>query len=125
MTALTEVAPGRAPTRVRGRRPILANPKIVAGLGILAFFLLMTVAQPILDATVWDGQQNVYDPQFGFDSGIAHPSAPSARHWLGTSSLGRDVFAMFAHATRPTLLVALSAGFSIAVISLGLGALAA
>lgn len=125
MTALTEVAPGRAPTRVRGRRPIIANPKILAGLGILAFFLLMTVAQPILNATVWEGQQNIYDPQFGFDSGIAHPSAPSARHWLGTSSLGRDVFAMFAHATRPTLLVALSAGFSIAVISLALGALAA
>jgi peptide/nickel transport system permease protein len=35
------------------------------------------------------------------------------------------VFSMFAHATRPTLIVALSAGLSIAVISLALGSVAA
>ena len=125
MTALSEVTAGRAPAVSRGRRPILTNPKILAGIGILAFFVLMTVAHPILNATLWSGQQNIYDPQFGFDTGIAHPSAPSARHWLGTSSLGRDVFSMFAHATRPTLIVALSAGLSIAVISLALGSVAA
>ena len=125
MTALTEVTAGKAPAIGRGRLPIIANPKIMAGIGILAFFVLMTVAHPILNATLWSGQQNVYDPQFGFDSSIAHPSAPSARHWLGTSSLGRDVFSMFAHATRPTLIVALSAGLSIAVISLALGSVAA
>lgn len=128
MTALTEAAAtgGGAPARVsRGRRVFLTNPKILAGLGILAFFFLMTVAQPILEATLWEGRQNIYDPQFGFDSGVTHPSAPSAAHWLGTSSLGRDVFSMFAHATRPTLIVALSAGLAIAVISVALGALAA
>ena len=54
-------------------------------------------------------EENIYDPQFGFDTSIAHPSAPSAAHWLGTSSTGRDVFSMFAHAARPTLFVALSA----------------
>ncbi len=129
MTALTEATTGgRAPAPVRigrGRGVFLTNPKILAGLGILAYFLLMTVAQPILNATLWDGRESIYDPQFGFDSGVTHPSAPSAAHWLGTSSLGRDVFAMFAHATRPTLIVALSAGVAIAVISLGLGAVSA
>jgi peptide/nickel transport system permease protein len=125
VTALSEVTAGTPAAVSRGRRPILTNPKILAGIGILAFFVLMTVAHPILNATLWSGQQNIYDPQFGFDTGIAHPSAPSARHWLGTSSLGRDVFSMFAHATRPTLIVALSAGLSIAVISLALGSVAA
>lgn len=128
MTALTKAAAagGGAPARIsRGRGAFLTNPKILAGLGILAFFLLMTVAQPILNATLWEGRQNIYDPQFGFDSGVAHPSAPSVDHWLGTSTLGRDVFSMFAHATRPTLIVALSAGLAIAVISLALGAMAA
>ena len=125
MTALSEVTAGTPAAVSRGRRPILTNPKILAGIGILAFFVLMTVAHPILNATLWSGQQNIYDPRIGFDTGIAHPSAPSARHWLGTSSLGRDVFSMFAHATRPTLIVALSAGLSIAVISLALGSVAA
>lgn len=126
MTALTEPAAGAAaPVARRGSRMMLSNPKILAGLAILGFFVLLTVAHPLLDATIWSGRQHIYDPQFGFDSGIAHPSAPSAAHWLGTSSLGRDVFSMFAYATRPTFVVAFSAGLSIAVVSLLFGALAA
>ena len=107
------------------RAQVLANPKIVAGLALLAGFALLLVADPILDATLWAGRSNIYDPQFGFDPGIAHPSSPSAEHWLGTSSLGRDVFSMLAHATRPTLFVALSAAVAAAGVSLMLGAVAA
>jgi peptide/nickel transport system permease protein len=125
MTALSEPALALAPPARRGRRMILANPKILAGLATMAFFLLLTVAQPLLNATLWAGQSNVYHPQFGFDTGISHPSAPSVRHWLGTSSLGRDVFSMFAHAARPTLFVAFSAAASIAIVSLVLGSIAA
>lgn len=113
------------PTRRTARRVLLTNGKIVAGLAILAFFALLTVAQPILDTTLWAGRSNLYDPQFGFDSSIAHPSAPSPTHWLGTSSLGRDVFSMLTFATRPTFVVALTAAASITVISLLLGSLAA
>lgn len=104
---------------------MLSSTKIRAGLGILAFFALLTVAQPVLNATLWEARANIYDPRFGFDTTIGHPSAPSATHWLGTSSLGRDVFSMLAHATRPTLLVALAAGSSIAVVSLLFGSIAA
>ncbi|MBW3612580.1 MAG: ABC transporter permease, partial [Chloroflexi bacterium] len=104
---------------------VVSHPKVLAGILILAVFALLTVAQPVLEATVWARQPQLYDPQFGFDSAIAHPSAPSTTHWLGTSSLGRDVFAMFLHATRPTLLVALSAGLSIAAVSVLLGSIAA
>lgn len=125
MTALTEVAVDTAASPRRTRRAILTNAKILSGVAILAAFALLTIAQPLLNATVWAGQQHMYDPQFGFDSTIAHPSAPSARHWLGTSSLGRDVFSMFTHATRPTFLVAMSAAASIAVASLALGSIAA
>lgn len=112
-----------APSRIRVA--VATNPKVVAGGAILAFFLLLTVAQPILEATVWSGRTHVYDPEFGFDTRISHPSAPSLDHWLGTSSLGRDVFSMLAFAARPTLLVALSAAVAIAVVSLVLGAVAA
>jgi peptide/nickel transport system permease protein len=125
MTAVSEpIVLVRSPSRP-ARLTILAHRKIVAGLAILALFGLLTVAHPILNATLWDGQANVYHPQFGFDSGISHPSAPSPRHWLGTSSLGRDVFSMLANAARPTLVVALSAALSIAIVSLVLGSLAA
>ncbi len=120
-TALAELEPVLA----RPRAALLANPKILTGIGILAVFALLLVADPILDATLWSGKGTIYDPQFGFDSSISHPSAPSADHWLGTSSLGRDVFSMLAFATRPTLLVALSAAAATALISLILGAVAA
>lgn len=104
---------------------VLTNPKIVAGLVILTVFVLALFAQPLLHATLWSGQSNVYDPQFGFDREITHPSAPSGRHWLGTSSLGRDVFSMLTYAAGPTFLVAMSAGVAIVVVSLVGGSVAA
>jgi len=106
-------------------RVLLSNPKVLAGLGILAFFTLLTFAQPLLEATLWSGRHQLYDPQFGYDTTIAHPSSPSAIHWLGTSSVGRDVFSMLVFATRPTFLVALAAASSIAAVSLALGSTAA
>lgn len=125
MTALIGPEVPLAPPQRRGVRFVVSHPKVLAGLVILGLFAFLAVAQPLLDATLWSGQRHLYDPQFGFDSSIAHPSAPSTRHWLGTSSLGRDVFAMFLYATRPMLLVAGSAGLSIAIVSVALGSIAA
>lgn len=109
----------------RRTRRMLRNPKLLAGIAILAFFALLTFMQPVLNATVWKGKIGIYDPQFGFDTTIAHPAAPSVTHWLGTSSLGRDVFSMFVHATGPTFLAGLTAGASIAAVSLILASMAA
>lgn len=125
MTAVSEPLVVATPRLRRARLSILGHPKILAGVAILGFFILLTVAHPLLDATLWAGQGSVYDPQFGFDTGVSHPSAPSAKHWLGTSSLGRDVFSMLAYAARPTLIVALSAAITIAVVSLVLGSTSA
>lgn len=125
MTTLTEPAVAARPVQRRAMRVLLSNPKVLAGLGILAFFTLLTFAQPLLEATLWSGRHQLYDPQFGYDTTIAHPSSPSAIHWLGTSSLGRDVFSMLVFATRPTFLVALAAASSIAAVSLALGSTAA
>ena len=126
MTAIAEPAlpPASRPQR-RGLRFVVAHPKVMAGIVILVAFAIFTVLEPLLDATIWAGRGNVYDPQFGFDSSIVHPSAPSTTHWLGTSSLGRDVFSMFLYATRPTFMVALVAGVSIAAVSILLGSVAA
>lgn len=112
-------------TRRSWRAASILNPKLVAGLSILAAFVLLMLIQPVLEATLWAGTGNMYDPEFGYDTTIRHPSGPSMEHWLGTSSTGRDVFSMLAFATRPTLVVALSAGGVIAVVALVLGAAAA
>lgn len=105
-------------------RVVLANPKVLVGLAILAVFVLLLFAQPVLSATLWSGER-MYDPRFGYDTEIVHPSPPSGRHWLGTNSQGKDVFSMFTFATGPTLTVALSAGVAIALVSLALGSVAA
>lgn len=103
---------------------VLTNPKVGAGVAILVLFGLAIVAQPVLQATVWELQSNLYHPVVGFDRSIVHPSSPSGVHWLGTDSLGRDVFSMFTHAVGPTVTVALAAGISIAVVSLVAGSVA-
>jgi peptide/nickel transport system permease protein len=125
MTAASEPLVVATPRLRRARVAVLAHPKILAGVAILGFFIFLTVAGPLLDATLWARQGGVYDPQFGFDTTIAHPSAPSMRHWLGTSSTGRDVFSMLAYAARPTLIVALTAAITIAVVSLVFGTISA
>lgn len=124
VTAVPEQVRGTAPTARRTGWRSLLNAKVVAGLVILAFFALLTIAQPALNATVWSDRPQIYDPQFGFDTTMRHPSAPSIEHWLGTSSQGRDVLSMLIHATPPTLLVALVAASSIAAVSLLAGSIA-
>lgn len=124
MTAVPEHVRGIAPPARRAGWRSLLNGKVLFGLVILGFFLLLTVAQPLLSATVWADSLQVYDPRFGFDTGITHPSAPSIDHWLGTNSLGRDVFSMLIHATPPTLLIAIVAASSIAAVALLAGSIA-
>ena len=54
------------------------NPIGLIGLGVIAFFGLLSLAHPILMATVWS--DNVYDPVVGIDLEIPfHPSPPSPR----------------------------------------------
>jgi peptide/nickel transport system permease protein len=125
MTAGVHGAALAPPARRTAAGILLSNAKIVAGLAVIALFLLLMVAQPVLEATLWQGRNNIYDPQFGFDSSITHPSAPSLDHWLGTSSLGRDVFSMLTFATRPTFVVAITAALAITITSLLLGSVAA
>ena len=124
MTGVPEQVRGTAPPPRKSGWRTLLNGKILVGVGILAFFVLLTVAQPLLSATVWADRPQVYDPRFGFDTGVTHPSAPTPEHWLGTNSLGRDVFSMLIHATPPTLLIAVVAATSIAAVSLLAGSIA-
>lgn len=104
---------------------VRSNPKLMSGVGVIVFFLLVVAAYPVLEATLWQGKFTVYDPFIGYDTQVVHPSGPSAAHWLGTDSLGRDVVAMFTYSARYSVAVALAAGASIGVVSLLLGSIAA
>ena len=91
------------------------NPLAMAGVMLLLIFLGMAAAHPILMRAVWD--RNTYDPVVGYDVEIfPHPSLPSARHLLGTDTLGRDVLSILLACTPQTLQMAIMAAITSAVI---------
>ena len=100
------------------------NPIGLIGLGVVVFFGLIALAQPILINTVWEPK--VYDPINGFDIEIAyHPSPPSARHLLGTDVLGRDVLSQLMYSSRFEFALGLISAIVTVVIATTIGAIAA
>jgi ABC-type dipeptide/oligopeptide/nickel transport system permease subunit len=92
---------------------------------MVMFFIVVIVAHPLFQATIWERQFTVYDPFIGYDTQVVHPAGPSGEHWLGTDSLGRDVVSMFTYSARYSVVVALAAGIAIGVVSLLFGSIAA
>lgn len=90
------------------------------GIGIIIFFILFAIAHPILmvywsktplpaDAMMGPNKTyaNIYHPIRGLDlrpqedmMPLSHPSPPSAKHLLGTDSLGRDLLSQLMYCTR-------------------------
>lgn len=96
----------------------MRSPAAVVGASLLLLFVLLAVLHPVLMSTVWADEAIAYRPVAGYDATIAqHPSPPSARHLLGTDTLGRDVLSMLMVALRPTLVTAFSAALLIGAIS--------
>lgn len=114
---------------VLGRRGgwarLLSSAKLLFGLALVMFFIVVIVAHPLFQATIWERQFTVYDPFIGYDTQVVHPAGPSGEHWLGTDSLGRDVVSMFTYSARYSVVVALAAGLAIGVVSLLFGSIAA
>ncbi|MFA1539291.1 ABC transporter permease [Actinomadura monticuli] len=70
----------------------------VAGLLLLAVVVLLASAGPLVSPWRWD------ETDF-----TAFRRGPSARHWLGTTQGGRDVFALVLHGARKSLVIGLLA----------------
>jgi peptide/nickel transport system permease protein len=92
----------------------------VIGTAILALILLMGVAAPLLTAI--DPAQ--INPAYrnkapGTEETVRHDDGTKATitHWLGTDSLGRDVYSRVVYGARASLLV----GAAVAVISVSIG----
>jgi peptide/nickel transport system permease protein len=79
-------------------RRALRSPKIVTGLVIVAFFLLMALFGPLLLHT---------DPS-AISNDTLRP--PSAAHWFGTTQTGQDILAQVVDGARNSMLVGFIAG---------------
>jgi peptide/nickel transport system permease protein len=97
----------------RMRRVFLGRRVVVFGMVVIVLLILITIFAPILAP---------YDP---FDQQLSGTLLkPSANHWLGTDSLGRDTLSRIIYGSRNSLMVgiialgiAASIGMTIGIIS--------
>jgi peptide/nickel transport system permease protein len=101
----------RAPRRHRNETLYFAfrNRKLVIGLSVVSFFLVLAIVGPWLTSA---------DP-FGFGYPTGQP--PSSAHWLGTTAPGQDVFAQFVYGLRSSFVVGALAGCIAALVGMAIG----
>jgi peptide/nickel transport system permease protein len=102
--------PGAAPGRRRVLR-LSRSPKILVGLGLLAFFVLWAVIGPLVAP---------YSPDQTFANAPV-PLPPSAAHWLGTTQVQQDVFSQLLVGGGSMMLVAFVAGVIATTLSVLIG----
>jgi peptide/nickel transport system permease protein len=106
---MVDVSPARLPKLDR---------YTVIGVGIYAFFIV---------AALCAGWLAGYDPTeilFTDDGQLAASLPPSAEHWLGTTNLGRDIFAQLIMGVRPSLFVGVTAAIGVASLGTVVGIVA-
>ncbi len=121
MAELAQTSAASAPIALRSelnrsRRkvpPFLRSPLTVAGLIIVSIFVFLAVAAPLVAP---------YDPDKQTLSQRLKP--PSAQHYLGTDSLGRDVFSRIVWGARISLTIGLVVVISAAVFGTLVGLIA-
>ena len=89
-------------------RSAFRSPRLVAGVGIVGFFLLLGIFGPFF----------LSSPNHLGPSDLA---APSLSHWLGTTQIGQDVFAQLVVGARATLEIGLGAGLLATIVSIVVG----
>jgi peptide/nickel transport system permease protein len=85
------------------------SPKVLVGAGLVGFFIILTVVGPWLAP---------YDPSA---TNFLPNLTPSGSHWLGTTSLGQDIFSQLMVGARATMVVALVAGLVATALSIIVG----
>jgi peptide/nickel transport system permease protein len=99
------------PAAGRSRLRLPRSPKIIAGLVILAFFVLWSVIGPLI---------RPYSPDQVFANSPV-PLPPSAAHWLGTTQAQQDVFSQMLAGGGDMLLVSFIAGVIATALSVVIG----
>jgi len=89
------------------------------GMILLVCFGLMAITSfipPLIDP--------MYDPMTGVDPEIISSTAPSARHWLGTDFMGRDILSQLLAGARVAFMVGVSAAFMSIFLGTAIGMVA-
>jgi len=111
----TQSAHPPARSRVLGGlvRALGSNRKALAGATVLTGFALVAIFAPLI--APYDPRSLAFDPILG----------PSAKHLLGTTGNGQDIFSQLVWSTRESLLLAVAAGVLATLISVLIGVSAA
>ncbi len=88
------------------RRRFLRNRLATAGLCVVALFIIFAVFADVLAPEPYD--RSVLSETLRF---------PSARHWLGTDQVGRDMLSRMIYGARTSLIV----GFAVQGLAFGIG----
>ncbi|MFV3131826.1 ABC transporter permease [Niveispirillum sp. KHB5.9] len=88
---------------------LLANRKAAIGAAIVAIFILIALAAPLV--APFDINQRVAKPH----------EAPSVEHVMGATRMGRDVLSQTIHGTQTSLMVGFAAGLLVTVIGTAVG----
>jgi peptide/nickel transport system permease protein len=117
---LPEPAPAAGLQARRGRqgltrlvRAVRSNRKATAGAVLLTLFCLVALFPGVIARD--DPSATIYPRSLG----------PSARHLLGTTALGQDIFAQTVWGTRQVLIIAIGVGLLSTVIAMLIGVAAA
>jgi peptide/nickel transport system permease protein len=92
------------------------NPFGMVGMVLLLSFALMAILSfvpPMIDP--------MYHPMNGVDPDIETSVGPSARHWLGTDFMGRDILSQLLTGARVAFMIGISAAFMSVVIGTFIG----
>ena len=92
------------------------NKGAVIGLAVIACFVILALVSPY----IWD-----YDTDIAGMDAMNRLKSPSAEHWFGTDSMGRDLFARVCYGSRYSLLIAFFCVVISFVLGVGIGSCAA
>lgn len=115
--SLTSEIKSRSPAQDALRR-LLSSKSSMLGLTIFVLMILVAVAAPLIAH---------YDPTTQFRDGLhadGSPVGPSAKFWLGTDDLGRDLYSRLVYGARTSMEVAILANIVSTIIGVAVGAVA-
>jgi len=107
--------PGRRgrPAFTRLTRAVRSNRKATVGTALLVLFFLVALLPGVIAHD--DPSATIYARSLG----------PSARHFLGTTALGQDIFAQAVFGTRQVLIIAIGVGLLSTTVAVLIGVAAA
>ena len=115
--SLTSEIKSRSPAQDALRR-LLSSKSSMLGLMIFVLVILVAVLAPLIA---------LHDPTTQFRHGLhvdGSPVGPSAKFWLGTDYLGRDLYSRLIYGARTSMEVAILANIVSTIIGVAVGAVA-